>query len=234
MQLKAAILVILLFLFAPFKDKPRPASIQWEEGKPGCTFSRGEDGKYRYGIWTDDLGLTIAIDSQELQKSRRRLEPFIGIFLDFTYRGNSAIDVSTNAMNLEFLSHARVTHQALDPGDFSERYAQLAESAATLNQHEMEKHPEKKEMLQTRIDATEQELAAVQEFLGSQCLKPAQLTREAPRAQGWVLFRAKDKWIGNWKQEEELVLRVPLQGRIFEFPFRLPPTAGDLILRKRD
>jgi len=27
---------------------------------------------------------------------------------------------------------------------------------------------------------------------------------------------------------------VPLQGRIFEFPFKLPPKKGELLLRKRE
>jgi hypothetical protein len=50
---------------------------------------------------------------------------------------------------------------------------------------------------------------------------------------GWVFFSAQDKWIGDWKNPEEFVLRIPLEDRVLEFPFKLPPNQGDLILRKR-
>jgi hypothetical protein len=53
-------------------------------------------------------------------------------------------------------------------------------------------------------------------------------------ASGWVFFNTQNKWIGGWKAQEEFVLRVPLQGKIFEFPFKLPPKAGELLLRKRE
>ncbi len=30
------------------------STLRWAEGEPGCTFSRDDDGKYRYGFWTAD------------------------------------------------------------------------------------------------------------------------------------------------------------------------------------
>ena len=36
------------------------------------------------------------------------------------------------------------------------------------------------------------------------------------------------------KKQEEFILRVPLAGKMFEFPFRLPPSEGELILRRRE
>ena len=53
-------------------------------------------------------------------------------------------------------------------------------------------------------------------------------------AAGWVFFNTDNKWLGHWKTQEEFVLRLPLDGKIFEFPFKLPPKAGDLVLRKRE
>jgi len=211
----------------------KDASVRWQEGTPGCTFSRGDDGKYRYGLWTDDLGITMAIDYQELHKSHRRMEPFIGILLDFSYRGKDSIALVPGRVNLEFASHSHVIHHALNPQAFSERYQDLADAAAKYNQRESEKHPDKKELFDSRIAASEKELVEMQEFLGSHSLKSVSLSPDVPKSTGWVLFLAKDKWIGAWKQQEQLVLRIPLEGRTFEISFQLPPTAGDLILRKR-
>jgi hypothetical protein len=54
-----------------------------------------------------------------------------------------------------------------------------------------------------------------------------------PEVRGWVFFNTKSKWLGGWKAQEEFILRVPLAGKIFEFPFKLPPEKGELLLQKR-
>ena len=48
------------------------------------------------------------------------------------------------------------------------------------------------------------------------------------------MFGTRNRWIGGWKKPEEFVLRVPVAGKIFEFPFTLPPKPGEVILRKRE
>ena len=230
---QVAIILITCALAITTMAGTKATTVRWDETKPGCTFSRGDDGRYRYGLWTDDLGVTMAIDSQELQKSRKRMGPFIGVFLEFRYRGKDSVSILPGHITLEFASHAHVIHPALDPQTFSEHYQDLADAAAKYNQRETEKHPDKKDLYDTRIEANEKELVEMQEFLGTRCLKAAKLSPVVPNADGWVLFRSTDKWIGGWKQQEQLVLRIPIDGRIFEIPFQLPPTAGDLILRKR-
>src|ERR1700722_5665386 len=60
------------------KDKAKPTTVRGDEQHPGCTFSRGDGGKYRYGLWSGDLGIMLALDAQELEKVRRRHEPFFG------------------------------------------------------------------------------------------------------------------------------------------------------------
>jgi hypothetical protein len=64
-------------------------------------------------------------------------------------------------------------------------------------------------------------------------LRPTILDRESPEAKGWVFFNAKNKWIGDWKKREDFVLRIPMENRVYEFPFTVPPVEGDLILRRR-
>ena len=48
-----------------------------------------------------------------------------------------------------------------------------------------------------------------------------------------MLFSTDSKWIGGWKKQEEFILRVPFLGKMFEFPFKLPPKPGEVMLRKR-
>ena len=71
------------------------------------------------------------------------------------------------------------------------------------------------------------------EFLSTRTLRAAKLDAGHPEISGWVLFSTKSKWIGELQKQEEFVLRVPLGGRVVEFPFSLPPSEGDLILRRR-
>jgi hypothetical protein len=72
------------------------------------------------------------------------------------------------------------------------------------------------------------------EFLGKNNLRVVRLDPANAEAKGWVFFNTKNKWIGGWKAQEEFVLRVPLRGKIYEFPFKLPPKPGELLLRKRE
>ena len=69
------------------------STLRWAEGEPGCTFSRDDDGKYRYGFWTDDYGVVLAVDSQELEKARRRPDPIFALQLTIHYRGKDSLDV---------------------------------------------------------------------------------------------------------------------------------------------
>src|SRR5438034_63665 len=116
---------IFLFLFtlaawaAPAgNDKGAgPSTIRWAEGKPGCTFTRGEDGKYRYGLWSDDVGVTLAVDSRELQRARHRLHPFIAILLTFHSKGPKGLDVGSHNVSLEFVTHFHVMQSNVDPED---------------------------------------------------------------------------------------------------------------------
>ena len=72
------------------------------------------------------------------------------------------------------------------------------------------------------------------EFVGKNSLHPTQLGRGNQEASGWVLFSTNSKWINGWKKQEEFILRVPVAGKMFEFPFKLPPKPGEVMLRKRE
>ncbi len=218
------------------KDKDKPVSvppIRWEEGKSGCTFSRGDDGKYRYGLWTGDLGITLAVDSQELQKVQRRIRPLFAVQLTVRYRGINSLDVTAEHSTLEFVSHSKVVHSALGPDSLSTALQTDADTLADEIEREVRRRPEQKDDKEARLQAYQKDMSELQEFLSTQSLRPAKLDPGNQEISGWVFFSAKDKWIGAWKKQEELVLRVPLADRVFEFPFKLPPEEGELILRKR-
>ena len=48
-----------------------------------------------------------------------------------------------------------------------------------------------------------------------------------------MLFSTKSKWIEGLRKQEDFLLRVPIEDRVIEFPFSLPPSEGDLMLRRR-
>jgi len=101
------------------KDKAKIPAVRWDEERPGCTLSRGDDGHYRYGLWYEDVGITVAVDSQELEKVHRRHEPFFGVLLNVRYRGQGALDLGVDHISLEFVKHFQVVQTALDPDGFS-------------------------------------------------------------------------------------------------------------------
>jgi len=216
------------------KDKPKIPTLRWDESHPGCTFSRTEDGKYHYALWLDDIGITLSVDSQELEKVRRRHEPFFGILLTVRYRGQGALDVSAENISLEFVKHFQVAQTSLDPDDFSALVQNDADELDHQTAREIEKHPEQKESKELYMRAFQKDAAELLEFVSKRSLRPARLSPANPEIAGWVLFSTRSKWIGGWKKQEEFILRVPLAGKMFEFPFRLPPNEGELILRRRE
>lgn len=218
---------------APSNDKIAVPTISWEESHPGCTFSRSDDGKFRYGLWFDDVGITLAVDSQELEKVHRRHEPFFSVLLNVRYRGAGALDLTAKDISLEFVKHFQVVEAALDPDGFVTKVQNDADEFDHETAREVEKHPEKKQEKEAMMRAFQKDTAILLEFVSKNSLRPASLNQVNPETSGWVLFSTDSKWIGRWKKQEEFILRVPVAGRIFEFPFKLPPEPGEVLLRKR-
>lgn len=212
---------------------PAPPASRWEEGQPGCTFSRDDDGKYRYGFWTADFGVVLAVDSQELEKVRRRAQPTFALQLTVNYRGKDSLDFVPGKITLEFVRHYQDVHGALDPDDLSRRQRNDANALAGETEREIRKHPEKKGEKEAALASRQKDSADMIEFLNTRSLRAAKLDPGHPEVSGWVLFGARSKWIGELQKQEEFVLRVPLEGRVVEFPFSLPLSEGDLILRRR-
>lgn len=215
-------------------DKEKVPAVRWEETHPGCTFSRGDDGKYHYGLWSGDVAVTMAVDSQELGKVHRRREQFFGVLLTIHYRGQGSLDLTTNEISLEFLKHFRLVQASLNPDDFAAKVQRDADALNDEIAHETEKHPEQKEQKEAYMRAFLKDSAELTEFVGKNSLQPTTLSPGNPETSGWVLFSTQSKWISGWKKQEEFLLRIPLEGKMFEFPFKLPPKPGEAILRKRE
>jgi len=218
---------------APGKEQPPSAALRWAEGEPGCTFSRDDDGKYRYALWTDDYGIIAAVDSQELDKVRHRVEPFFSVHITVRYRGKQALAVDPAFATLEFLKHFKVTQKSLDPEDFAAQTQDDADELEHRTEREVKKHPERNEERQKYVQAYQKEVTDFLDFLARRTLRATQLDTSRAEASGWLLFSTKNKWIGDWKKPEQFLLRFPVADRIVEFPFELPPPTGDLILRRR-
>src|SRR5262252_207669 len=226
--------VLCVLLGAPVHGRRKePSSVRWSPGAAGCTFERGDDGRYRWRWIRDDLDMTLLIDSQELSKSRRRLYKPLGVFLSVTYTGHGKFDFPAD-LRMQFVRHHNVTEGFLDPAGFSSRMQNDVDTKVFDLEREIKKHPESQEEKTNLAREYQKEVAEFLEFLSTQSLEPAILTPGNPEAHGWVFFPTKNKWLGSWKEREDFILHVWMKDKVYQFPFSLPPTEGELILRKRD
>ena len=214
----------------------KPAAIptlRWGEDQPGCTFSRDDDGKYRYGLWTASFGIVLAVDSQELEKARRRFQPLLALHLTIHDRGSDPVELSPGKITLEFVKHYHDVHSSLNPDDLANQQRRDVDARAEQTEHDIQKHSDKTQEKQALLAAHRKDAAEMIEFLKTRSLRGGTLDANHREAEGWLYFNTKSKWIDELRKQEEFVLRVPLDGRMVEFPFSLPPSEGDLILRRR-
>ena len=164
---------------------------------------------------------------------RRRAQPIFALQLTAHYRGNDSFDIAPGKITLEFVKHYHDVHSSLDPDGLASKERNDTDTLATETEREIRKHPEKKEEKEGLLAVRQKDAAEMIKFLNTRYLRAVRLEPGNPEASGWVLFSTKSKWIGDLQKQEEFVLRVPLAGRVVEFPFSLPPSEGDLILRRR-
>jgi hypothetical protein len=232
----ASLLATLLVSTAgaiPSHDKPTVPISRWTEGLPGCTFSADDDGRYRYGLWTNDFGIVLAVDSQELQKASRHTEPILTLNLTLRYRGKDFLSLDPGTITLEFVSHSRDLHSALNPVELAARFKEDSKRFTEATERNIEKHPGKKAGLESALQEHQKNIAEMLTFFDARSLRTLRLDPAHSEVAGWVYFSASSKWIGGWKKQEEFILRIPLADQVIEFPFALPPSEGDLLLRRR-
>jgi hypothetical protein len=215
-------------------DKSAISAVRWDESNPGCTFSRSNDGHLHYGLWSGDVGVTLSVDSQELEKVYRRHEPFFAVLVEIHYRGQAVLEVGTENISLQFVKHFKIAQTALDPEDFAAKVQSDADELDHETAREVEKHPERKDAKDAYLRTFQKETAELLEFVSKNSLRPARLAPGNPETQGWVFFSVDNKWISGWKKREAFIFRLPIDNKVFEFPFELPPKPGEGMLRKRE
>jgi hypothetical protein len=215
-------------------SKPGIPAVRWDESNPGSTFSRSDDGHLHYGLWYQDVGIILTVDSQELEKVHRRHEPFFAVLVEIHYRGQGTLEVSTENISLEFVKHFKVMQNALDADDFAGKIQTDADQLDHETAREIERHPEQKTEKESFARTFQKETAELLEFVSKNSLRPARLASANPQTQGWVFFGIDSKWVSGWKKHEAFIFRMPIDNQMFEFPFELPPKPGDVMLRKRE
>jgi hypothetical protein len=176
----------------------------------------------------------LAVDAREVQIIRHRIEPIFGVLVTIRYRGTGGVDADPGGMTLQFMKHFKVVQPALDPDDYAQKIQSDADALDDEARRALAKHPEEKQAREARLQDYQKSVSELIEFLTKNSMRPAHLDPGNPEASGWIFFNTNNKWIGGWKAQEEFVLRLPLDGKIFEFPFRLPPSKGEMLLRKRE
>lgn len=232
----AANLLLSLFLllvcsFAFAKSKPQLPTVRWTSGAPSCTFERRDDGKYRWTMSDKDLEINLLVDSQELTKSRGRFYHLLGVYTSVMYKGTGNLEFPAD-LRIDFVRHHDVIEAAQDPTELQNRLQNDIDTVIFDTEREIKKKPETKDAKTATAREYQKEAAEFIEFLTTQYLVPVILNSGNPETHGWVFFATSNKWIGPWKEHEDFILSIYMKDQIWQFPFSLPPTPGDLILRK--
>lgn len=165
----------------------------------------------------------MTIDPSELQKTRRTLEHVFRVLLTFQNTGTRPLNIGPEKISLELVDHFRIRTSSLDADDFSHKVQDDSDELVYQSERELKKHPERKSVIETRLKEHEKLVTEWLEYLSTHALEDVTLDRGRPETTGMVFFNTKTKWKGDWKQEENFVLRIPGEKVVFEFPFTLPP-----------
>lgn len=213
--------------------KKDPPSVRWTAGAPGCTFERRDDGKYLWTMTGRDLTVTLLMDSQELAKSRHRFYHLLGAYISVTYTGQNKFEFPAD-VRIDFVRHHDVVEAYEDPAQLAIKLQTDVDTKIFQTEHQIKKNPNFADEKTTLLREYQKEAAEFIEFLSTQTLPSdtVVLNPGNPESHGWVMFATTNKWIGQWKEREDFILSVWMKDKIWQFPFSLPPTEGDLILRK--
>jgi hypothetical protein len=222
-------IAFLLLSSLSFAGKKQPATkpvLRWQDGTPGCSLERGADGKYRYHLTRGNFAVTLSVDGQELEKSRRTLKHIMSLGITATLAGRGTLSVNPDGAFLEVVRHQHIRFGSLNPDTLSTALQDDAEELIRQSEKEIQKHPEKKEELEARLREHQRLVTEWQGFIAGKSLRAATLDSGTREISGWIFFYSRNKWVGDWKDREDFVLRLPTDQGVLEFPFTLP--AGDI------
>ncbi len=229
-----ALFLLSLAALASASAKHRDvAAVRWRDGDPQCTLQRTSDGLYHYSLAYETEHITMTVDPQELEKTRRTLKHVFRVLLTFRNTGTKPLEVGPGNVSLELVDHFHVEMPSLDPDDFSYRIQDDSDELVHQSERELKKHPERKDVIEARLKEHEKLVTEWLEYLSTQALEDVTLDTGRPQITGMVFFNTKTKWKGDWKKEENFVLRIANGKLVFEFPFTLPPRGEAPELRER-
>ncbi len=227
-------LCLLLCLPAPAKKAENKIPvIRWRAGDPQCNLIKSNDGLYHYSLEYETEKIVMTVDSQELPKTRRTLNHVFRVLLTIRNTGTTPLEIGPENISLELVDHFHVRMSSLDPDDFSYRVQDDSDELVHQSERELKKHPERKELIEARLKEHEKLVTEWLEYLSTKALQDVTLDTGQPEITGMVFFNTKTKWKGDWKKEENFVLRIPGEGVTFEFPFTLPPVGDVPTLQER-
>lgn len=235
---KRTFCAVFFLVFGPLAfsaDKPSPPTLRWTEGDPNCTVQARDDGRVYYGLSSGDFEVTLAVDRQELELVPHRAISMLGVLLTFHYKGAGQLEVQQNRFTLEFLKHFQLVQSSLDPAGMLQHLQQnIDDLTDEAERHQIPKHRDQKEKNEAELQARLKDYTEMMDFISTRALRPGLLDPSNSTVGGWVFFSTRNKWIGGWRKPERLVLRLPVENEIVEFPFELPPKQGKVELRRRD
>lgn len=206
-------------------------TVRWTDGAPGCSFERGDDGRYRWTMSDKNLDLTLLVDSQELGKSRHRFYRVLGVYLTVNYKGAGNFEFPAD-LRMVFVRHHELAEGFLDPTELATRLQNDIDTKVFDTERQIKKNPSISEEKTKLLREYQKEATEFIEFLTTQTLEPATLNAGNPEAHGWVFFGTGNKWIGPWKDREDFILGVWMKDKVWQFPFSLPPAGSVPQLRK--
>jgi hypothetical protein len=231
-RLAFAVCTILCAAIGHAKKKQLP-TVRWTAGAPGCTFERGDDGRYRWTMTGDDLTLTLLVDSQELAKSRHRFYHLLGMYVSVTYTGQNKFEFPAD-VRIEFVRHHEILEAYEDPTELSNKLQNDVDTKIFDTERQIKKDPKIAEDKTTLLREYQKEAAEFIEFISTQGLEPTTVMLNPGNREdhGWVFFATSNKWIGPLSKHEDFVISLWMKDKVWQFPISLPATEGDLILRK--
>jgi hypothetical protein len=215
------------------KQPSGPPGVRWREGDRDCSVIKGRDGVYRYSLSYETITATLAVDSQEVEKTRRTLEHVFRIVVTVRNRGTVPVEINPQRITLELVDHFRVIMKAEDPDVLSARIQDESDELVHQSERELKKHPERKTAVEERLRDYENLVVQWHEYLTAKTLRPLTLDHARPEATGLVFFPTQSKWKGDWKQQEHFIVRILIAKFLLEFPFTLPPPGELPQLRER-
>jgi len=227
----AMLVCTLLLPISGHAKKPRPPTVRWTAGAPGCSFQRGDDGRYRWTMSDKNFDITLLVDSQELTKSRRRFYHVFGVYATVTYKGQGNFEFPAD-LRINYVRHHAIIEGTMDQAELQTRLQNDLDTLVFETERQIKKNPAVKEEKTAYLRQYEKEGAEFIEFLTTQYIEPVTLNPGNPEVHGWAFFATSSKWIGPWKKREDFIVSVWTKDRVWDFPFSLPPTEGEPILRK--